>query len=60
MIRTPFEARQKSNQDELPIPEISRNSDTSRKFLGSRGTDMLDHKSQTEGKKEKEARISLL
>ena len=56
MIKTPFEVGQKSKQDEPAIQEISRNSATSRKFLGSLAYRYDGYQTQVE--KGEEARIS--
>jgi hypothetical protein len=42
MRRTPFNERQKRQQDEPRIQEISQNSQTSRKFLGSLRTGAME------------------
>ncbi len=56
MIKTPFEAGQKSKQDEPPIQGISWNSETSRKFPGSLAYRYDGYQTQVE--KGEEARIS--
>jgi len=58
MIRAPFEEGPKSKQDKAPIQEMSRNSDTSRKCLGSLAYRSDGH--QTQEEKGEKARISLL
>jgi hypothetical protein len=56
MIKTPFEAGQKSKQDEPPIQEISWKYQSSRKFLGSLAYRYDGYQTQVE--KGEEARIS--
>src|SRR5712691_12228474 len=56
MIKTPFEAGQKSKQDEPAIQEISRNSETSRKFPGSLAYRFNGYQTQVE--QGEQARIS--